>query len=119
MVVANDPEDINEFRSWSSQSLKIDNLKAQLAEVANGKRFLLQGGDCAELFEYCAEVNGLKRDIEEVQLQWLTFNITSSVLDWTSSSCYLLATHHEQDKGSVANVINSHLGRKDICGAHC
>lgn len=29
---------------------EVDALKAQLAEVAQGKRFLLQGGDCAERF---------------------------------------------------------------------
>lgn len=33
---------------------EIDNLKKYLAEVAENKRFLLQGGDCAELFEYCS-----------------------------------------------------------------
>ena len=27
---------------------EVTNLRAQLAEVAQGKRFLLQGGDCAE-----------------------------------------------------------------------
>ena len=27
---------------------EVRNLRAQLAEVAQGKRFLLQGGDCAE-----------------------------------------------------------------------
>ncbi len=32
---------------------EIENLKAQLAESADGKRFLLQGGDCAESFEDC------------------------------------------------------------------
>ncbi|KNC76817.1 3-deoxy-7-phosphoheptulonate synthase [Sphaeroforma arctica JP610] len=32
---------------------EIDQLRAQLKEVADGKRFLLQGGDCAELFAYC------------------------------------------------------------------
>ncbi|KAJ3222557.1 hypothetical protein HK099_002189 [Clydaea vesicula] len=35
--------------------LEIDKLKNQLAEVAENKRFLLQGGDCAELFEYCSQ----------------------------------------------------------------
>ena len=30
---------------------EIDNLKKQLANVANGKAFLLQGGDCAESFK--------------------------------------------------------------------
>ncbi|KAJ3107092.1 hypothetical protein HDU96_008016 [Phlyctochytrium bullatum] len=32
---------------------EVRSLRKQLAEVAEGKRFLLQGGDCAELFEYC------------------------------------------------------------------
>lgn len=32
----------------------MDNLREQLAEVAAGRRFLLQGGDCAERFMDCA-----------------------------------------------------------------
>ncbi|KAF4617947.1 hypothetical protein G7Y89_g15036 [Cudoniella acicularis] len=34
---------------------EIINLKASLRDVALGKAFLLQGGDCAELFDYCEE----------------------------------------------------------------
>ncbi len=34
-------------------SWEIEGLKAQLAEVAAGRRFLLQGGDCAESFADC------------------------------------------------------------------
>ena len=34
-------------------SWEVAALKAQLAEAAEGKRFLLQGGDCAESFEDC------------------------------------------------------------------
>ena len=34
-------------------SWEVLQLKAQLAEAAEGKRFLLQGGDCAERFEDC------------------------------------------------------------------
>ncbi|RDA95511.1 hypothetical protein CP533_5477 [Ophiocordyceps camponoti-saundersi (nom. inval.)] len=30
-------------------------LKSHLRDVAHGKAFLLQGGDCAELFEYCQQ----------------------------------------------------------------
>ena len=33
---------------------EVDRLRAGLAEVAEGKRFLLQGGDCAERFLDCA-----------------------------------------------------------------
>ena len=32
---------------------EIETLKSQLAEAARGKRFLLQGGDCAERFDEC------------------------------------------------------------------
>src|SRR3989442_719584 len=34
-------------------SWEIENLKHQLAEVAHGQRFLLQGGDCSEDFDDC------------------------------------------------------------------
>src|SRR6266478_4145388 len=34
-------------------SWEIEALKSQLAEAAQGKRFLLQGGDCAEQFDDC------------------------------------------------------------------
>lgn len=33
--------------------VEIEKLKASLRDCAEGKAFLLQGGDCAELFEYC------------------------------------------------------------------
>ncbi len=32
---------------------EVENLRAQLAEAAEGRRFLLQGGDCAESFSDC------------------------------------------------------------------
>ncbi|KAJ5895134.1 hypothetical protein N7495_006825 [Penicillium taxi] len=34
---------------------EINNLKASLKNVALGKAFVLQGGDCAELFDYCTQ----------------------------------------------------------------
>src|SRR5436190_21320707 len=34
---------------------EITKLKRSLRDVALGKAFLLQGGDCAELFDYCEE----------------------------------------------------------------
>jgi 3-deoxy-7-phosphoheptulonate synthase len=34
-------------------SWEIESLKSQLADAARGKRFLLQGGDCAERFDDC------------------------------------------------------------------
>ena len=36
-------------------SVEICKLKKDLRDVALGKAFLLQGGDCAELFDYCEE----------------------------------------------------------------
>ncbi len=35
-------------------SWEIENLKRQLADAAQGRRFLLQGGDCAESFSECS-----------------------------------------------------------------
>lgn len=34
-------------------ALEVDSLRVQLAEAQEGKRFLLQGGDCAETFAGC------------------------------------------------------------------
>ncbi|KAI1342911.1 DAHP synthetase [Xylariaceae sp. FL0016] len=34
---------------------EIEKLKSNLREVARGEAFLLQGGDCAELFDYCRQ----------------------------------------------------------------
>jgi len=33
--------------------VEIRRLRGELAEAARGERFILQGGDCAELFDYC------------------------------------------------------------------
>ena len=35
-------------------SWEIESLKSQLAEASEGRRFLLQGGDCAEVFSECS-----------------------------------------------------------------
>ena len=32
---------------------EVENLRRQLAEAASGRRFVLQGGDCAERFQDC------------------------------------------------------------------
>ncbi|KAJ2413417.1 hypothetical protein GGI10_003076, partial [Coemansia sp. RSA 2530] len=32
---------------------EVERLRAQLKDVAEGRAFLLQGGDCAESFDYC------------------------------------------------------------------
>lgn len=43
------------YQNRESADYKIDRLRSQLADVAAGKAFLLQGGDCAELFDDCAQ----------------------------------------------------------------
>lgn len=43
--------------------IQIHRLRQQLADVAHGKAFLLQGGDCAELFDYCAQVRYLSHSL--------------------------------------------------------
>jgi 3-deoxy-7-phosphoheptulonate synthase len=42
---------------------EINQLKAHLRDVAQGRAFLLQGGDCAELFDYC-EQNAIESKIK-------------------------------------------------------
>lgn len=36
--------------------IEIEKLKSQLRDCALGNRFLLQGGDCAEIFDYCNDI---------------------------------------------------------------
>lgn len=43
--------------------LEIVRLKEHLRDVARGEAFLLQGGDCAELFDYC-EQNAIESKIK-------------------------------------------------------
>ena len=42
---------------------EVEQLKSQLGEAAGGRRFLLQGGDCAERFDEC-EANGITNRIK-------------------------------------------------------
>jgi 3-deoxy-7-phosphoheptulonate synthase len=46
---------IPEVNLCFTDTFKIQRLRSHLAKAAEGKVFLLQGGDCAELFDYCAE----------------------------------------------------------------
>ena len=54
-----EPEELEEVLTQLSQlpplvtSWEIETLKTQLAEASQGRRFLLQGGDCAEVFSEC------------------------------------------------------------------
>jgi len=45
---------------------EVDDLRQQMAEVALGKRFLLQGGDCAERFMVRA-MGGAVSTISQIQ----------------------------------------------------
>lgn len=53
---------------------EVEDLRAQLAEVACGKRFLLQGGDCAERFQDCCS--------ESIEKQLRILLQMSLVLTW-------------------------------------
>ena len=59
-VVYSSQEELAEISHQLSQlpplvtSWEIEDLKTQLADAARGKRFLLQGGDCAESFAECS-----------------------------------------------------------------
>lgn len=53
---------------------EIDALRRQLADAALGKRFLLQGGDCAERFEDCAK--------EPIEAKLKILLQMSAVLTW-------------------------------------
>ncbi|KAI8319205.1 phospho-2-dehydro-3-deoxyheptonate aldolase [Martensiomyces pterosporus] len=58
-VVYDDPKELETVLSRIANlpplvsSPEIDRLRTQLKDVAEGRAFLLQGGDCAESFDYC------------------------------------------------------------------
>lgn len=53
---------------------EIDRLRTQLASVAEGNAFLLQTGDCAELFDYC--------DPEQIQAKLKLSLLMSLIIIW-------------------------------------
>ncbi|EPQ32230.1 uncharacterized protein PFL1_00427 [Pseudozyma flocculosa PF-1] len=53
---------------------EVDRLRTQLAAVAEGKAFLLQTGDCAELFDYC--------NPEQIQAKLKLSLLMSLILIW-------------------------------------
>lgn len=67
------PENVQPLLEKTQEQLKrlpplvtpteIVKLKASLRDVALGKAFLLQGGDCAELFDYC-EQNAIESKVK-------------------------------------------------------
>lgn len=64
------PVEVSSFGLKNDQADgQIDRLRGQLAEVAAGKAFLLQGGDCAELFDDCAQVGHFAQLRPETDIQ--------------------------------------------------
>ena len=62
-------------------SWEIERLRAQLAEAAEGKRFLLQGGACAERFDQCsAEIITNKLKILLQMSLVLTFGLKRRII---------------------------------------
>jgi 3-deoxy-7-phosphoheptulonate synthase len=81
---------------------EIVKLKASLRDVALGKAFLLQGGDCAELFDYCEE-NAIESKIK-LLLQM------SLVLIWGSNKPVVriarMAGQYAKPRSSPTEMVN-------------
>ncbi|PBP18183.1 phospho-2-dehydro-3-deoxyheptonate aldolase [Diplocarpon rosae] len=81
---------------------EIEKLKASLRDVALGKAFLLQGGDCAELFDYCEE-NAIESKIK-LLLQM------SLVLIWGSNKPVVriarMAGQYAKPRSSPTELVN-------------
>jgi 3-deoxy-7-phosphoheptulonate synthase len=57
------PQEVPPSMIIDVNAVQVHTLRQQLAEVCAGKRFLLQGGDCAELFDYCTST-GIENKIK-------------------------------------------------------
>jgi 3-deoxy-7-phosphoheptulonate synthase len=81
---------------------EIVKLKASLRDVALGKAFLLQGGDCAELFDYCEE-NAIESKIK-LLLQM------SLVLIWGANKPVVriarMAGQYAKPRSSPTEIVN-------------
>lgn len=81
---------------------EIVKLKASLRDVALGKAFLLQGGDCAELFDYCEE-NAIESKIK-LLLQM------SLVLIWGSNKPVVriarMAGQYAKPRSNPTEIVN-------------
>ncbi|KAJ5892654.1 hypothetical protein N7504_009345 [Penicillium tannophilum] len=81
---------------------EINNLKASLRNVALGKAFVLQGGDCAELFDYC------NQDMIEAKVKLLLQ--MSLVLIWGANKPVIriarIAGQFAKPRSSPTEVIN-------------
>lgn len=81
---------------------EIARLKSHLADVAAGNAFLLQGGDCAELFDYCAP------DAIESKIKLLLQ--MSLVLIWGSGKRIVrigrMAGQYAKPRSSPTEVVN-------------
>lgn len=81
---------------------EIIKLKSSLRDVALGKAFLLQGGDCAELFDYCEE-NAIESKIK-LLLQM------SLVLIWGSNKPVVriarMAGQYAKPRSNPTEIVN-------------
>ncbi|KAJ6084134.1 hypothetical protein N7486_010934 [Penicillium sp. IBT 16267x] len=81
---------------------EINNLKASLRNVALGKTFVLQGGDCAELFDYC------NQDMIEAKVKLLLQ--MSLVLIWGANKPVIriarIAGQFAKPRSSPTEVVN-------------
>ena len=81
---------------------EINTLKAHLRDVAQGNAFLLQGGDCAELFDYCHQ------DTIEAKIKLLLQ--MSVVLIWGTNKRVVrigrMAGQYAKPRSSPTEIVN-------------
>lgn len=83
---------------------EIERLKGLLSDVAQGKAFLLQGGDCAELFDYC------EQDAIESKIKLLLQ--MSLVLIWGGNKRVVrigrMAGQYAKPRSSPTEIVDGH-----------
>ena len=95
--------------------VEIDRLRDQLAKAADGKAFLLQCGDCAELFSYC---NGPQID---AKLK-LTL-IMSLVIIYGARMPVIrvgrIAGQYAKPRSKPTEMIDTPQGKKEVLSFRC
>ncbi|PWZ02471.1 DAHP synthetase [Testicularia cyperi] len=81
---------------------EVDRLRSQLASVAEGKAFLLQTGDCAELFDYC--------EPEQIQAKLKLSLLMSLILIWGSRKPVIrigrIAGQYAKPRSKPTEIVN-------------
>ena len=75
-------------------SWEIGALKSQLAEAAQGKRLLLQGGDCAESFDECSS-DAIAGKLKVLLQMSLVMVCTAPAVPWSEWDALLVNTPNQ------------------------